>query len=74
MTPLRVRVRVWEGRAADAVEHFLRTLYMEPFVVPAEMVEHSRWEALKDAHETLQWELQNLWWTQVQVLIEEWEP
>jgi hypothetical protein len=74
MTPLRIRVRVWEGRAADAVEHFLHTLYMEPFVVPAEMMERSRWEALKDAHETLQWELQNLWWAQVQVLVVWWEP
>ena len=66
-------VRVYQGRAADALEWLLKTVHDGPIANP-EGVARTYWEGVTDASEGLEVELRQLFWEQVKAAIANWQP
>jgi hypothetical protein len=66
-------VRVYQGRAADALEWLLKAAHDGPIANP-EGVARTYWEGVTDASEGLDVELRQLFWEQVKEAVANWQP
>jgi len=69
---MNIYERIYSERVVNSLEYFLDCIYKEPFSHSEELTPHNRFEALKMASDGLLEELNNLYWTRIKALINEW--